>query len=209
VVAPTHLPKITDLVVAQLDWADRGVVRPQIEGAAAFEIKPGLAPMIGQGAVIDTPRLSGKPCADPDCRAQRRARGRRAHVQRDHQCRDRRGGARQFRFQKDPLSGGIRSSSMNTSTARLERVWAPRIKLDGWPSLERSWRTALAPRPSGRAKRQSAKLARCVLSQVWMLPPSEVLLFKHAQVAKPFGSEILIDSALDLATRRASGRTGH
>jgi hypothetical protein len=51
----------------------------------------------------------------------------------------------------------FRSSSMNTSTARLER--APRIKLDGQPSLERSWRAALAPRPSGRAKRQSAKLS--------------------------------------------------
>jgi hypothetical protein len=67
VVAPTHSPKITDLVVAQLDWADRGVVRRQIEGAAAFEIKSGVAPMTGQGAVIDTPRLSEKPCADTDC----------------------------------------------------------------------------------------------------------------------------------------------
>jgi hypothetical protein len=42
-----------------------------------------------------------------------------------------------------------------------------------------------------------------------MLPPSEVLLFKHAQVAKPYWPEISIDPALDLATRRASGRTGH
>jgi hypothetical protein len=67
VVAPTHSPKITDLVVAQLDRADRGVVRPQIEGAAAFEIKPGVAAMTGQDAVIDTPRLSGNPCADTDC----------------------------------------------------------------------------------------------------------------------------------------------
>jgi hypothetical protein len=32
----------------------------------------------------------------------------------------------------------FRSSSMNTSTARLERVLAPRIKLDGRPSLQRS-----------------------------------------------------------------------
>ena len=53
----------------------------------------------------------------------------------------------------------FRSSSMNTSTARLERVLAPRIKLDGQPSLERSWRAAPAPCPSGRAKRQSAKLS--------------------------------------------------
>src|ERR1700722_17857842 len=37
----------------------------------------------------------------------------------------------------------------NTSTARLKRISAPRIKLDGRPSLERSWRTALALCPSG------------------------------------------------------------
>ena len=42
-----------------------------------------------------------------------------------------------------------------------------------------------------------------------MLPPSEVLFFKHAQVAKPYWPEILIDPALDFAMRRASGRTGH
>ena len=41
-----------------------------------------------------------------------------------------------------------------------------------------------------------------------MLPLSEVLFFKHAQVAKPFWPEILFDPALDLAMRRASGRTG-
>jgi len=42
-----------------------------------------------------------------------------------------------------------------------------------------------------------------------MLPPPEVLFFKHAQVAKPYWPEILIDPALGLAKRRASGRTGH
>ena len=56
------------------------------------------------------------------------------------------------RFQNDPC-GGIRSSSMSTSTARPERVSAPRIRPDGRRSPERSWRTAvLAPRPSHRAK---------------------------------------------------------
>src|SRR5260221_116448 len=40
---------------------------------------------------------------------------------------------------------------MNTSTARLERVLAPRIKLDGRPSLERSW----PPRARATSKRQS------------------------------------------------------
>jgi len=42
-----------------------------------------------------------------------------------------------------------------------------------------------------------------------MLPPSEVLFFKHPQVAKPFWPEILIDLASDFAMRGASGRTGH
>jgi hypothetical protein len=43
VVAPTHSPKITDLVVAQLDWADRGVVRGS---RAKFEYDPKLETFI-------------------------------------------------------------------------------------------------------------------------------------------------------------------
>ena len=53
----------------------------------------------------------------------------------------------------------FRSSSMNTSTARLERVLAPRIKLDGRPSLERSWPPLARATSKRRAKRQSAKLS--------------------------------------------------
>ena len=115
---------------------------------------------------------------------------------------------RQPRFQKDPI---WRDSLLSYECLHVEtgEGLGASHQRDGRPSLERSWRTALAPRPSGRAKRQSAKLARCVLSRVWMLPPFEVLFFKHAQVAKPFWPEILIDPALDLAMRRASGRTGH
>jgi hypothetical protein len=50
---------------------------------------------------------------------------------------------------KTTPSGGTRSSSMNTSTARPERVSAPRIRLAGQPSRGRSWRTgAIACRPN-------------------------------------------------------------
>jgi hypothetical protein len=71
-------------------------------------------------------------------------------AQRDQQCRDRRGGA-PTPLPKGLRPGGIRNASSNTSTARLERVLAPRIKLDGRPSLERSW----PPRARATSKRQS------------------------------------------------------
>ena len=46
-----------DLAVAQFDRKDRYVVRPQIKGAAAFEIEPGVVPMTGQDAVLDAAPL--------------------------------------------------------------------------------------------------------------------------------------------------------
>jgi hypothetical protein len=49
-----------DLAIAHLDWTHWRVVRPQIEGAAAFEIKAGVMPMTGQNAVLDTAALERK-----------------------------------------------------------------------------------------------------------------------------------------------------
>src|SRR5262249_3094059 len=46
-----------DVAIAHLDRADRYVVRPQVEGAAAFEIEAGVVPMTGQDAVLDAPAL--------------------------------------------------------------------------------------------------------------------------------------------------------
>ena len=46
-----------DVAVAQLDRADRYVVRPQVEGAAAFEIEAGVVPVTGQDAVLDAAAL--------------------------------------------------------------------------------------------------------------------------------------------------------
>jgi hypothetical protein len=46
-----------DLAIAHLDRADRHVVRPQVEGAAAFEIEAGVVPMTGQDAVLDAAAL--------------------------------------------------------------------------------------------------------------------------------------------------------
>jgi hypothetical protein len=45
------------LAIAQFDRKDRNVVRPQIKGAAAFKIEPGVVPMTGQDAVFDTAPL--------------------------------------------------------------------------------------------------------------------------------------------------------
>jgi hypothetical protein len=42
-----------DVAVAYLDRADRYIVRPQVEGTAAFEIETGVVPMTGQDAVFD------------------------------------------------------------------------------------------------------------------------------------------------------------
>ena len=49
-----------DVAIAHLDRADRYVVRPQIEGAAAFEIEAGVVPMTGQDAVLDAAALERK-----------------------------------------------------------------------------------------------------------------------------------------------------
>src|SRR5262249_15753360 len=49
-----------DVAIAHLDRADRHVVRPQIEGAAAFEIEAGMVPMTGQNAVLDPAGLQRK-----------------------------------------------------------------------------------------------------------------------------------------------------
>ena len=46
-----------DVTIAHLDRADRHVVRPQVEGAAAFEIEAGVVPMTGQDPVFDTAPL--------------------------------------------------------------------------------------------------------------------------------------------------------
>jgi hypothetical protein len=50
-----------DLAIAHLDRTDWRVVRPQIEGAAAFEIEAGVMPMTGQNAVLDSASLERKP----------------------------------------------------------------------------------------------------------------------------------------------------
>ena len=42
-----------DLAVAHLDREGRRVVRREIEGAAAFEVEAGVAPMTGQNPVLD------------------------------------------------------------------------------------------------------------------------------------------------------------
>src|SRR5271165_4085675 len=42
-----------DLLVAHLDRESRGVIRPQIEGAAAFEVETGVVPMAREDAVLD------------------------------------------------------------------------------------------------------------------------------------------------------------
>src|SRR5262249_44336851 len=49
-----------DVAIAHLDRADRYVVRPQIEGTAAFEIEAGVVPMTGQDAILETAALERK-----------------------------------------------------------------------------------------------------------------------------------------------------
>ena len=46
-----------NLAIAKFDREDRYVIRPQIKGAAAFEIEPGVVPMTGQDTVLDTAPL--------------------------------------------------------------------------------------------------------------------------------------------------------
>ena len=49
-----------DVAIAHLDRADRYVVGPKVEGAAAFEIEAGMVPMTGQDAVFDAAALKRK-----------------------------------------------------------------------------------------------------------------------------------------------------
>jgi hypothetical protein len=49
-----------NLSVAYLDRADRYVVCPQVEGAAAFEIEAGMVPMAGQDAVLEAAAFERK-----------------------------------------------------------------------------------------------------------------------------------------------------
>src|SRR5262249_5737887 len=49
-----------DVAIAHLDSADQYAVRPQIEGAAAFQIEAGVVPMTGQDAVLDAAALERK-----------------------------------------------------------------------------------------------------------------------------------------------------
>src|SRR5258708_19152630 len=46
-----------DVAIAHLDRADRYVVSPQVEGAAAFEVEAGVMPMAGQDAGLDASSL--------------------------------------------------------------------------------------------------------------------------------------------------------
>src|SRR5262245_64746930 len=50
-----------DVAIAHLDRADRYVVRPQIECAAAFEIEAGVVPITGQDPVLDAAALEVEP----------------------------------------------------------------------------------------------------------------------------------------------------
>src|SRR5262245_66606787 len=43
--------------IADLDRANRDVVCPQVEGAAAFEIEAGVVPMTGQDSVLEAAAL--------------------------------------------------------------------------------------------------------------------------------------------------------
>jgi hypothetical protein len=46
-----------DVAIAHLDRADRYIVRPEVESAAAFEVEAGVVPMTGQDAVLDASAL--------------------------------------------------------------------------------------------------------------------------------------------------------
>jgi hypothetical protein len=46
-----------DVTITHLDRADRHVVRPEVEGAAAFEIEASVVPVTGQDAVLDAAAL--------------------------------------------------------------------------------------------------------------------------------------------------------
>jgi hypothetical protein len=50
-----HLP------AAQFDWAGRHVIRPEIKGAAARKIEPGMVPVTGENAVLDASAIEGEP----------------------------------------------------------------------------------------------------------------------------------------------------
>jgi len=48
---------VVDVTITHLDRADRHVVRPEVEGAAAFEIEASVVPVTGQDAVFDAAAL--------------------------------------------------------------------------------------------------------------------------------------------------------
>src|SRR5262249_5803183 len=50
-----------DVAIAHFDRACRYVVRPQVEGATAFQIEAGVVPMTGQNAVLDAAALEREP----------------------------------------------------------------------------------------------------------------------------------------------------
>ena len=49
-----------DFAIANLNWTDRHVVRPQVECATAFEIEAGVMPMTCQNAVFNAAALERK-----------------------------------------------------------------------------------------------------------------------------------------------------
>src|SRR5260370_41105865 len=56
----TERGRYPNVVIAYLDRADGYIVRPQVEGAAAFKIEAGVVPMTGQDAVLDAAALERK-----------------------------------------------------------------------------------------------------------------------------------------------------
>jgi len=49
-----------DLAIANLNWTDRHVVRPQVECATASKIEAGMVPMTSQNAVLNAAALKRK-----------------------------------------------------------------------------------------------------------------------------------------------------
>src|SRR5919205_2015069 len=49
-----------DLAIAQLDRADRYIVRPQVKGATTLDVEAGVMPMAGQDAILDAAAVERK-----------------------------------------------------------------------------------------------------------------------------------------------------
>jgi len=56
-IAMTEAGRYPDVAITHLDCAARYIVRPEVEGAAAFQIEAGMVPMTGQDAVLDSASL--------------------------------------------------------------------------------------------------------------------------------------------------------